>query len=97
MAAADWSIKQPYTGENHIHGGGKTKGKTIHGGDAPSVIAIMGGDSDHGALVTGHLLAFAIGKLVGYKPCAILAASWWVSSEPLHSQPFPERIIREGR
>jgi len=24
---------------------------------------------------------FAIGELVGYKPCAILAASWWVSGD----------------
>jgi hypothetical protein len=23
----------------------------------------------------------AIGELVGYKPCAILAASWWVSGD----------------
>ena len=29
----------------------------------------------------GIFRLFAIGELVGYKPCAILAASWWVSGD----------------
>jgi hypothetical protein len=29
----------------------------------------------------GIFRPFAIGELVGYKPCAILAASWWVSGD----------------
>jgi hypothetical protein len=29
----------------------------------------------------GIFWLFAIGELVGYKPCAILAASWWVSGD----------------
>ena len=28
-----------------------------------------------------YSLVVAIGELVGYKPCATLAASWWVSGD----------------
>ena len=39
-------------------------------------------DSDCEALVRpGIFRLVAIGELVGYKPCAILAASWWVSGD----------------
>ena len=34
-----------------------------------------------GAPPPGIFRLFAIGELVGYKPCAILAASWWVSGD----------------
>ena len=33
------------------------------------------------APLPGIFRLFAIGELVGYKPCAILAASWWVSGD----------------
>ena len=34
-----------------------------------------------GAPPPGIFRLVAIGELVGYKPCAILAASWWVSGD----------------
>jgi len=34
-----------------------------------------------GAPPPGIFWLFTIGELVGYKPCAILAASWWVSGD----------------
>jgi hypothetical protein len=34
---------------------------------------------------------FAIGELVGYKPCAILATSWWVSGDHGQCRDTPTR------
>jgi hypothetical protein len=45
------------------------------------VVPTETGKDRDGAPPPGIFRLVAIGELVGYKPCAILAASWWVSGD----------------